>query len=97
MQSAKRSVFEDEMSAFKDESTPLEFSAATSLSSLTIDDEPKLPRDLQFRLIEKRPIVPESEESENSVPQSGNGHLSDTEREDIDDLHQSNEDTETDR
>lgn len=59
MQSAKRSVFEDEMAAFKDESTPLEFSAATSLSSLTIDDEPKLPK---FRMVEKRSVVPESVE-----------------------------------
>lgn len=39
---AKCSVFEDNIAAFKEESTPIEFSAATSLSSLTIDDEPKI-------------------------------------------------------
>ncbi|XP_043275085.1 adenomatous polyposis coli homolog [Venturia canescens] len=39
---SKSSVFEDNITAFKEESTPLEFSAATSLSSLTIDDEPKI-------------------------------------------------------
>lgn len=37
------SVFEDEVATFKEESTPIEFSTATSLSSLTIDDEVKLP------------------------------------------------------
>ncbi|XP_077289058.1 uncharacterized protein LOC143913256 [Arctopsyche grandis] len=34
------SVFEDEVSTFKFEHTPIEFSTGTSLSSLTIDDEP---------------------------------------------------------
>lgn len=38
----KRSVFEDDIAAFKEESTPIQFSAATSLSSLTIDDEPRV-------------------------------------------------------
>ncbi|XP_044743174.1 uncharacterized protein LOC123305506 isoform X2 [Chrysoperla carnea] len=37
----KQSVFEDATSSFKDENTPIEFSRATSLSSLTIDDEIK--------------------------------------------------------
>ncbi|KAK0083332.1 hypothetical protein PV325_008969 [Microctonus aethiopoides] len=37
----KASVFEDDTAAFKEESTPIEFSAATSLSSLTIDDDLK--------------------------------------------------------
>ena len=35
----KSSVFEDNLASFKEESTPIEFSAATSLSSLTIDDD----------------------------------------------------------
>lgn len=34
----KSTVFEDKLTKFKEESTPLHFSAATSLSSLTIDD-----------------------------------------------------------
>ncbi|XP_078042764.1 uncharacterized protein LOC144473078 [Augochlora pura] len=37
------SVFEDDIATFKEESTPIEFSTATSLSSLTIDDEVKIP------------------------------------------------------
>ncbi|XP_034190505.2 adenomatous polyposis coli protein isoform X1 [Osmia lignaria lignaria] len=36
------SVFEDDIATFKEESTPIEFSTATSLSSLTIDDELKI-------------------------------------------------------
>jgi len=39
------SVFEDEIATFKEESTPIEFSGATSLSSLTIDDEVKISND----------------------------------------------------
>ncbi|XP_050562867.1 adenomatous polyposis coli protein-like isoform X1 [Spodoptera frugiperda] len=38
------SVFEERVSRFLVEHTPAQFSAATSLSSLTIDDEPKLPK-----------------------------------------------------
>lgn len=34
----KPSVFEDNVTKFKEESTPVQFSSATSLSSLTIDD-----------------------------------------------------------
>lgn len=34
----KPSVFEDNVTKFKEESTPIQFSTATSLSSLTIDD-----------------------------------------------------------
>lgn len=34
----KSSVFEDNITKFKEESTPIQFSTATSLSSLTIDD-----------------------------------------------------------
>lgn len=41
----RNSVFEDEVATFKEESTPVEFSTATSLSSLTIDDEVKIPND----------------------------------------------------
>ncbi|XP_076636927.1 uncharacterized protein LOC143349497 [Colletes latitarsis] len=38
----RTSVFEDDIATFKEESTPIEFSTATSLSSLTIDDEMKV-------------------------------------------------------
>lgn len=34
----KSSVFEDNVTKFKEENTPVQFSTATSLSSLTIDD-----------------------------------------------------------
>lgn len=39
---AKNSFFEDEIATFKEESTPVEFSDTTSLSSLTIDDDIKI-------------------------------------------------------
>lgn len=38
----QRSVFEDSVTVFKDENTPNQFSVATSLSSLTFEDEPHL-------------------------------------------------------
>ncbi|XP_018401687.1 PREDICTED: adenomatous polyposis coli homolog, partial [Cyphomyrmex costatus] len=41
----RNSVFEDDIVTFKEESTPIEFSSTTSLSSLTIDDEIKIPND----------------------------------------------------
>ncbi|XP_065220907.1 adenomatous polyposis coli protein-like isoform X2 [Planococcus citri] len=40
------SVFEDSVTVFKDENTPIQFSVATSLSSLTFDDEPQLVNEL---------------------------------------------------
>ncbi|KOC67917.1 Adenomatous polyposis coli protein [Habropoda laboriosa] len=39
----RTSVFEDDIATFNEESTPIKFSTATSLSSLTIDDEVKIP------------------------------------------------------
>ncbi|XP_049821338.1 adenomatous polyposis coli homolog [Aethina tumida] len=39
---SKPSVFEDHCTKFKEESTPVQFSTATSLSSLTIDDQDEL-------------------------------------------------------
>ncbi|KAL6440387.1 hypothetical protein ACFW04_003135 [Cataglyphis niger] len=47
-QTTMNSVFEDEIATFKEESTPIEFSSATSLSSLTIDDEVKISNDTQI-------------------------------------------------
>ncbi|KAF7998583.1 hypothetical protein HCN44_010991 [Aphidius gifuensis] len=41
IQRPRKSIFDDHTEAFKEESTPIEFSAATSLSSLTIDDDMK--------------------------------------------------------
>lgn len=35
----KLSVFEDNITKFKEENTPVQFSTATSLSSLTVDDQ----------------------------------------------------------
>jgi hypothetical protein len=46
----KGSVFEDNVVAFKEEDTPVEFSRATSLSSLTIDDEPKISNDAMLKV-----------------------------------------------
>lgn len=42
----KPSVFEDNVTKFKEESTPVQFSTATSLSSLTIDDHDEPPPSL---------------------------------------------------
>jgi len=43
-------VFEDHAVAFKEEDTPVEFSRTTSLSSLTIDDEPKICNDAMLKV-----------------------------------------------
>ncbi|XP_023720019.1 uncharacterized protein LOC111871273 isoform X3 [Cryptotermes secundus] len=51
----KGSVFEDNVVAFKEEDTPVEFSRATSLSSLTIDDEPKISNDAMLKEVVGRP------------------------------------------
>lgn len=40
-----RSVFEDDINAFGVENTPAQFSCATSLSNLSLDDEPKIASD----------------------------------------------------
>lgn len=59
----RASVFEDDIATFKEESTPIEFSTATSLSSLTIDDEVKMP---------SAAIIPnESKEASNDTGKSG--------------------------
>lgn len=56
------SVFEDEIATFKVESTPIEFSSATSLSSLTIDDEVKISNDTNmYRKLEG---VPDEDEKD---------------------------------
>ncbi|XP_029165349.1 adenomatous polyposis coli homolog [Nylanderia fulva] len=56
------SVFEDEVATFKVESTPVEFSSATSLSSLTIDDEVKIPNDTN--MYGKLERVPDEDEED---------------------------------
>ncbi|XP_070152319.1 adenomatous polyposis coli homolog [Polyergus mexicanus] len=56
-QTTMNSVFEDEIATFKEESTPIEFSSATSLSSLTIDDEVKISNDTQmYHKLERVPV-----------------------------------------
>ena len=56
------SVFEDEIASFKEESTPIEFSSATSLSSLTIDDEVKIPNDTKmYYTLKKVPVQEEKD------------------------------------
>lgn len=45
-QTRLRSVFEDDMNAFHVENTPAQFSCATSLSNLSLDDEPKIATDI---------------------------------------------------
>lgn len=56
------SVFEDEVATFKEESTPIEFSTATSLSSLTIDDEVKISNDTKVYCKLER--VPDEDEKD---------------------------------
>lgn len=64
----KRSVFEDDVAGFKEESTPIEFSAATSLSSLTIDDEPKISSDSKIKENSERLEAVIPEEIEENLP-----------------------------
>lgn len=44
-----RSVFEDDINTFGVENTPAQFSCATSLSNLSLDDEPKIVTDSLIR------------------------------------------------
>ncbi len=60
----RRSVFEDTVTVFKDENTPNQFSVATSLSSLTFDDEPHFAEELEplveNRVLESQPQLANS-------------------------------------
>lgn len=63
--SQKTSIFEDKVTKFKEESTPVQFSTATSLSSLTIDDHDDLSRS-ELKNIGKRKVKNEKLNEPNS-------------------------------
>ncbi|XP_059610049.1 adenomatous polyposis coli protein-like isoform X2 [Phlebotomus argentipes] len=65
-----RSVFEDDTNAFGVENTPAQFSCATSLSNLSLDDEPKIVTDCltkEMRLISHPSEEQEEEEDEEII------------------------------
>lgn len=78
-----RSIFEDEMATYKEESTPVAFSAATSLSSLTIDDDiPRLLDDLKDKVEESSEQAEDEKEKsldKSEDPQSDKDQVSDDE------------------
>nr|CAH7717003.1 unnamed protein product [Callosobruchus chinensis] len=66
----KPSIFEDNVTKFKEESTPIQFSTATSLSSLTIDDheEPKEDEaDSSNKVSEPSPTVPNTSQNDEGI------------------------------
>ncbi|XP_057339879.1 adenomatous polyposis coli homolog [Microplitis mediator] len=67
----KRGVFEDATAAFKEENTPIEFSAATSLSSLTIDDDPPLKVELDQDQDPEQDPIREREQEVEQKPRAG--------------------------
>lgn len=72
-ETALRSVFEDDINTFGVENTPAQFSCATSLSNLSLDDEPKIVTDSITREMKLMnhpsdeqddvPILPEADSS----------------------------------
>lgn len=60
-----RSVFEDDVNTFDVENTPAQFSCATSLSNLSLDDEPKIATDSLTK--EMRLMNHPSEEQEDNL------------------------------
>ncbi|XP_055679765.1 uncharacterized protein LOC129787934 [Lutzomyia longipalpis] len=69
-----RSVFEDETNAFGIENTPAQFSCATSLSNLSLDDEPKIVTDCltkEMRLINHPSEEQEDEEGGDQAEAAG--------------------------
>ncbi|GAB0093088.1 uncharacterized protein DMENIID0001_081420 [Sergentomyia squamirostris] len=65
-----RSVFEDDTNTFGIENTPAQFSCATSLSNLSLDDEPKIATDCltkEMRLINHPSEEQEDEENPQEV------------------------------
>lgn len=80
-----RSVFEDDLNTFVVENTPAQFSCATSLSNLSLDDEPKISSDSltkDMRLMnhpseEQEEIV--NQESENKLNENDDLHVEDIE------------------
>lgn len=59
----KPTVFEDKLTKFKEESTPVHFSAATSLSSLTIDDHEEVSQVSSARRMDPEQLHEAAEES----------------------------------
>uniref|UniRef100_A0A1B6D309 Adenomatous polyposis coli protein n=1 Tax=Clastoptera arizonana TaxID=38151 RepID=A0A1B6D309_9HEMI len=74
MKTANVSVFEERVSVFKEESTPVQFSTATSLSSLTFDDEINAPEQVLPKVEDKHhtdvgtaELAPVSEEEDEDM------------------------------
>lgn len=60
-----RSVFEDEINTFGVENTPAHFSCATSLSNLSLDDEPKIATDC---LIKEMRLMNHPSDDQDEIP-----------------------------
>ncbi|XP_055699208.1 uncharacterized protein LOC129799391 isoform X3 [Phlebotomus papatasi] len=67
-----RSVFEDETNAFGVENTPAQFSCATSLSNLSLDDEPKIATDCLTKEMRLNHPSEEQEDEESADQSAGN-------------------------
>ncbi|XP_018914920.2 uncharacterized protein [Bemisia tabaci] len=72
IQPIQRSVFEDTIATFKDENTPVQFSSATSLSSLTFEDEIKNEKGLNMpsNISAEKDLTPVSEEEDEEALQA---------------------------
>nr|XP_018914919.1 PREDICTED: adenomatous polyposis coli homolog isoform X3 [Bemisia tabaci] len=72
IQPIQRSVFEDTVATFKDENTPVQFSSATSLSSLTFEDEIKNEKGLNMpsNISAEKDLTPVSEEEDEEALQA---------------------------
>lgn len=67
-------TFEDEMKTFDDENTPALISCATSLSNLSLDDEPKIANDSLIK--EMRLMHHLSDEQPDDLPENANATTS---------------------
>lgn len=87
-ETALRSVFEDDLNTFGVENTPAQFSCATSLSNLSLDDEPKIVTDSITREMKLMnhpsdeqddvPILPDADSSSVGPSEPVFGHRSDS-------------------
>lgn len=71
---AEPSVFEDETNAFGVENTPAQFSCATSLSNLSLDDEPKITKDC---LVKEMQLMSHPSEEQEDVEEELDDNASD--------------------
>lgn len=79
-----RSVFEDNINTFGVENTPAQFSCATSLSNLSLDDEPKISAD---NLTKDMRLIPHPSEELDEEPLNNQGVLENGLKvEDVDDI-----------